>query len=251
MRILEVQELSYSLPDGTTLLQDISFSLEEGEILIISGRNGSGKSILLRLLNGLIRPSSGRVRIDAADVTTEPVKARESLGLVFQNSDAQIIGQTVYKDIAFSLRNLRLDRPRLEERVRKALTQADLIEHARQRPRTLSGGEKRRLAIAAVAVSTPKVIALDEPFANLDYPAVRSVLRLLLDLRSQGHSLIIVTHELEKVLAHADKLLLLDSGRVYDWGDPLQVLPKATSCGVRVPSRIDSETIEAMTWLND
>ncbi len=126
-----------------------------------------------------------------------------------------------------------------------------LTPHAHQRPRTLSGGEKRRLTIADVMAVSPGIIALDEPFSGLDYPGVLQVLHQLVQLNRSGHTVILVTHDLEKVLAHADTLILMDQGRIAAQGPVLETLPAAASCGVRMRRVPTAETIRDMTWLND
>ena len=236
--ILDVQELSYQFPNGFRALDSVSFSVQKGELLVISGKNGSGKTVMLRCLKGLYRPRQGNISLD-----------RESFGLVFQDAESQIVGQTVEKDIAFGLENLGLGKEEIAKRVRRAMETLDLLDHAQQRPRSLSGGEKRRLTIAGVLVMEPEIVALDEPFANLDYPGVIQVLEKIVMLKEQGHTIILVTHELDKVLAHADRLMLLDAGRIRAVGPCADVAHLAGECGVRIP--LERIPLEEMTWLKD
>ncbi|MCF7934240.1 MAG: energy-coupling factor ABC transporter ATP-binding protein [Spirochaetia bacterium] len=251
MSQLEVRDLSYRFPDGTHALQQVSFTVEEGSFTVIAGRNGSGKTILLRILNGLIKPTSGDVRIEGIDAAAHPYEARKKFGLVFQQADSQIVGQTVSRDIAFGLENTGVSKEVLKVRVQQMLEMTGLTPHAHQRPRTLSGGEKRRLTIADVMAVSPGIIALDEPFSGLDYPGVLQVLHQLVQLNRSGHTVILVTHDLEKVLAHADTLILMDQGRIAAQGPVLETLPAAASCGVRMRRVPTAETIRDMTWLND
>ncbi len=251
MSQLEISGLTFRFPDGTTALRDISLKIDEGEFVVITGKNGSGKTMLLRVLNGLMRPTSGSVVINGISVTENPFEARKQLGLVFQQSDNQIVGQTVMEDIAFGLENIGMNRDEVKIRVRKALELTNLEEHASQRPRTLSGGEKKRLAIAGVAAMSPAIIALDEPFSNLDYPGVLQVLRQLVDLHEQGHTILLVTHDLDKVLAHASRLVLMDQGSLIANGRPSETIGSASLCGVRTPAGTDEQAIRTMTWLND
>ena len=251
MSQLEISGLTFRFPDGTTALRDISLKIDEGEFVVITGKNGSGKTMLLRVLNGLMRPTSGSVVINGISVTENPFEARKQLGLVFQQSDNQIVGQTVMEDIAFGLENIGMNRDEVKIRVRKALELTNLEEHASQRPRTLSGGEKKRLAIAGVAAMSPAIIALDEPFSNLDYPGVLQVLRQLVDLQEQGHTILLVTHDLDKVLAHASRLVLMDQGSLIANGRPSETIGSASLCGVRTPAGTDEQAIRTMTWLND
>ncbi len=251
MSQLEVKGVSYRFPNGTIALQDISFMIDKGEFVVISGKNGSGKTVLLRVLNGLIKPTTGYISIKGVSVTDNPYEARRQLGLVFQQADSQIVGQTVSKDIAFGLENIGLSKDEVTLRVAQTLEITDLSKHAHQRPRTLSGGEKRRLTIAGVVAMAPNIIALDEPFTNLDYPGVLQVLKQLIQLKEMGHTIIVVTHDLEKVLAHASRLILMDNGSIVANGTPLEALPVAKDCGVRMTHEPTSDRIREMTWLRN
>ncbi len=246
MALLDVQDLSFQFPGGYRALDRISFSVGAGELLVISGKNGSGKTVLLRCLKGLYRPFSGSITMQGRPMES---RDRHAVGLVFQDAESQIVGQTVEKDIAFGLENLRLPAEEITRRTRDAMETLDLTSHARQRPRTLSGGEKRRLTIAGVLVMDPMILALDEPFANLDYPGVIQVLEKIVMLKEQGHTIILVTHELDKVLAHADRLMLMDAGRIRAVGPCDTVAPLAEECGVRIP--LGRIPLEEMTWLKD
>lgn len=250
MSLLEVRNISYQFPDGTYALRNVSFQVSEGEFVVIAGRNGSGKTALLRTLNGLYRPRSGEIIIHGMSVIQDPYRARKFVGLVFQSSDSQIVGQTVGRDIAFGLENLRIPKEEIKTRVRQALEIMDLEDHASQRSRTLSGGEKRRLTIAGVLAMDPLIIALDEPFTNLDYPGVLQVLRKLVQLKEAGHTIILVTHDLDKVLAYTDRLILLEKGSVAINDVPEKAIEAAEACGVRNPLRKHQE-ISEMTWLKD
>jgi len=236
LSFIEVEHVSYTFPDGTEAVKDVSFSLDEGTLTIVSGRNGSGKSVLMRMLNGLYRPKKGSIHISGISIAQHPAKGRKFIGLVFQDADSQIVGQTVERDIAFGLENLRQNREDAQRKIDELLPLLGLQEHRRQRPHTLSGGEKRLLTIAGILAMEPAAIALDEPFTNLDYPGVLQVLRTILDLKASGHTIIIVTHDLEKLLAHADKLILLDAGTAVAQGPPETILTPelAGRCGIRI-----------------
>jgi biotin transport system ATP-binding protein len=251
MSLIEASHISYTFPDGVNALRDVTFSVEENEFVVISGKNGSGKTLLLRIMNGLIKPSEGTVLVHGISAAEDPYEARKYLGLVFQQADHQIVGQTVGRDIAFGLENIGLSRDETAIRVRRTLELVGLEEHADQRPRTLSGGEKRRLTIAGTAAMQPLAIALDEPFTNLDYPGVLQVLQLLVQLHQSGHTIILVTHDLDKVLAHADRLILIDKGTIPANGRPEEVIDQAGLCGVRLPKNFKKQDIGTFTWLKD
>lgn len=251
MSLLDVRNVSYKFSNGTYALRNVSLKVSEGEFIVISGKNGSGKTVFFRNLNGLYKPSDGEIIINGISVKENPYKARRSVGLVFQDADSQIVGQTVYRDIAFGLENIRIQKHEMKGRIRKAIDTMALEEHLNQRARTLSGGEKRRLTIAGVIAMNPSIIALDEPFTNLDYPGVLKLLQILVSLKESGHTILIVTHDLEKVLAHADRLVLFDNGSIVADDKPEVAIHTAESCGVRVPKDKNGIfQIEGMTWLN-
>lgn len=250
--ILSVEHLSFGFSRERTILHDITFSIMAGEFVVVTGRNGSGKSLLLKCIKGVLKPESGTILVDGNDLSKDGAARNRSIGLVFQDADSQIVGQTVERDISFGLENLRIREPEFSQRMENVVKLLGLGPMLHQRPRTLSGGEKRRLAIAGVLVMRPKLIILDEPFANLDYPGVVQVLRTLVELHKQGHTIMVVSHEIEKILAHADKLILLDGGHVVASAPPEEVLPVLDEFGVRVPSfHGERLPVKEMTWLKE
>ncbi|MEL3906546.1 MAG: ABC transporter ATP-binding protein [Treponema sp.] len=191
-------------------LNDISFSVYEGDCIVLSGANGSGKTVLMTIIAGLEKPSSGSVILRKQEGDTR-------IGLVFQDADAQILGDTVEEDILFGIRNNRLPSALITEKLEAVLNLTGLTGKNRLPARTLSGGEKRRLAAAGVLMMDCDIIIFDEPFANLDFAGVTQVTALIERLLAQKKTLIIITHELEKILAAANRLMILHEGRlVYD-----------------------------------
>lgn len=235
MSLIEIHGLTHIFADGSTGISDINLSVEEGEFVAIAGANGSGKTTLCRHLNGLLKPTAGQVLIDGKSVATDLLRARKRVGMVFQNADTQIVGETVYADVAFGPENLGMTRTEIEERVVNALTTVDLQEFANRKPHLLSGGEKRRLAIAGILAMEPRLLVLDEPFSNLDYPGSLKLLEQLVILHEQGHSIVVVTHELEKIVAHIDRLVLMYKGRIVRDGFPEDLMMEVEKYGVRQP----------------
>ena len=176
MPIIDIDTLCFRYPDGTLGLDRISLGIEKGTLVVITGPNGSGKTTLLKHLNGLLRPQSGTVRIDGVTVARDLRRARRLVGMMFQDAASQIIGDTVGEDVAFGPENLRLDREDVDRRVEQALSRVGLANFAGRRPHLLSGGEKRRLAIAAILAMQPSIVVFDEPFTSLDYPGTRQIL---------------------------------------------------------------------------
>ena len=212
--LFRVENLSHTFRDGTEALKSISLSIKDGECLLIAGRNGSGKTLLARHLVGISKPTKGTVRFRGAALPDCTQALRRAVGFVFQDTDSQILGQTVAEDVAFGPSNLRLSPSEIRKRIEAALAETKLSGTEERRPESLSGGEKRRLAIAGVLAMRPDCLILDEPFANLDFESVRDIARICGDLKKSGITLIIVTHELEKIFTLADRLLILDKGLV-------------------------------------
>ncbi len=238
MNIIEISGLTHSYADGHIGLQQINLSIARGSFVVLAGANGAGKSTLLKHLNGLLKPLAGTVRLDGMPVEDDLLRARRMVGMVFQDADSQIVGETVYDDTAFGPENLNWPRAKITASVAAALDLVGLAAMAERSPHLLSGGEKRRLAIAGVLAMQPEVIVLDEPFANLDYDGVRQILAQIVALHAAGTTIIVCVHDLEKVLAHAERLIILQGGRIAADGPPHQVVLKAEAYGVRVPAAV-------------
>lgn len=233
--MIEILDLHHQYPDGTASLNGVSLTIPDGEFLVLCGPNGSGKTTLVRHLNGLLRPLSGSVRVDGGDVAANGREAARRVGMVFQDADSQILGDTVWEDVAFGPENMGCSPGEVHDRVIAAL-EALGIEHLGDRPcELLSGGEKRRVALAGVLAMRPPVIVFDEPFANLDYAGVRQTLESLVLLHRRGHTVIVTTHDVEKVAAHADRLVVLQHGRLVASGAPEAIAPRLTELGMRPP----------------
>ncbi|MFO7850449.1 MAG: ATP-binding cassette domain-containing protein [Spirochaetia bacterium] len=246
---IEVSELTHTFQDGTQALRGINFSLGRGEFILMVGPNGSGKTVFARHLNALYRPTSGEVIVAGVSTKKSPSLARRRVGLVFQDADSQIVGQTVRDDIAFGPQNLRLPKEEIEARVENSLDLLNLRPLADHRPHLLSGGEKRRLAIAGVLALRPEVLVLDEPFSNLDYGGVVSVLEHVVSLHKKGVALVLVSHDIEKACAHADRLVVFFRGRIVEDGAPSDIIHHLPTYGVRVPPAVP-QSPERSTWLS-
>jgi biotin transport system ATP-binding protein len=248
MGIIEIENLSHRFENGSLGLDCINLQIREGSFAVIAGPNGSGKTTLIRHLNGLLSPSAGSVQLAGGFVQHDLLRARRLVGMMFQDADSQIVGETVYEDVAFGPENLKLDRSQIHKRVKQALMAVGLTDLADQSPHLLSGGEKRRLAIAGILAMEPKVIAFDEPFASLDYPGVKQVLKQILALHQSGHTILVVTHDLEKVITHADRLIIMQKGKVVRDGRPAEILDGVQSFGVRAPCA-SLMGMEVPSWL--
>lgn len=249
MNIIEIEKLSHRFADGTMAIENIDMTIGVGSFVVVAGQNGSGKTTLLKHLNGLLVPDTGDVRIDSVSVKTDIRRARQIVGMVFQDPDSQIVGETVKDDVAFGPENLCLPRDEIEQRVMDALTAVGLKDLSERRPYLLSGGEKRRLAIAGILAMASKVLVFDEPFSNLDYPGIRQVLAQIDALHRAGHTILIATHELEKVLGRADRLIIMHKGKIMRDGPPGKVVSGIEMFGVREP-RGSTTGSETASWLS-
>ena len=198
----------------TTVLEGLSLRIEDGEFLVVAGANGSGKTTLVRQFNGLLEPASGTVRVDGIDVSENPVAARTSVGMVFQNPRDCFVAATVGADVAFGPENLGLDREEIDRRVGAALEAVGMADRRGARIDRLSGGQQARVAVAGALAMEPDHLVLDEPFTGLDHPARRSIRRRLGTLSAEGTSVIVVTHDLREVGDLADRIVVLSGGTV-------------------------------------
>jgi energy-coupling factor transport system ATP-binding protein len=231
MSLVQLEHVRYRYPDASAYaLDDIHLNISAGEYVLLAGASGSGKSTFCRLLDGLIPhfyvgSLDGSVLVEGVDTRARPVHewfAR--VGLVFQNPDAQLFNSTVAREIAFGLESLGLPRGEIRERIEWTL-QAVQIEPLRDRPpHSLSGGEQQLVAIAAMLALRPRVLVLDEPFANLDPAAIARVRALLRDIHEQGTTLVLAEHRLHATLQDATRLIVLDRGHVAKDGAPREVL---------------------------
>ena len=230
--ILETKKLSHIYSAGTPFergaLLDVDFTAYQGEYLGIIGHTGSGKSTLIQHLNGLLKPTSGQVLFQGTDIWSDPKTTRQTrfqVGLVFQYPEYQLFEETVYQDISFGPKNMGLDEAEVDRRVREAAHFVGLRdEQLEKSPFELSGGQKRRVAIAGVIAMEPKVLILDEPTAGLDPVGVESILGNIRDYhQSNNATIILVSHSMEEVARTVDRLVVVNDGRIPFQGPPREV----------------------------
>ena len=223
MAILEMEQVSYTYGAGSPFeqqaLQDVSFQTVPGELLGIIGHTGSGKSTLIRHLNGLLRPSAGQIRLDGQDIWERPKEIRSirfRVGMVFQYPEYQLFEETVEKDIAFGPRNMGLSGEEIARRVQDAAALVGLApELLEKSPFDLSGGEKRRAAIAGVMAMEPEILILDEPTAGLDPRGREQVFAMIREYRRQRDTtVLLVSHSMEDVARLADRVLVMEHGTI-------------------------------------
>lgn len=245
--ILEVKNLTYIYSAGTPFehkaLDDISFSVERGEFIGIIGHTGSGKSTLMQQLNGLLKPTSGTVLLDGQDIWSDKKLTRQArfrVGLVFQYPEYQLFEETVYKDIAFGPKNMGLSPEEVDRRVREAAGFVGLTEQQLEvSPFDLSGGQKRRVAIAGVIAMEPEVLILDEPTAGLDPVGRSEILGNIQSYRkAKNATIMMVSHSMEDVARLTDRLLVMNGSKLAMDAPPAQVFTHAeelTQMGLSIP----------------
>ena len=230
--IIQTEKLSHIYSAGTPFehgaLIDVDFTAYRGEYLGIIGHTGSGKSTLIQHLNGLLKPTSGRVLFEGKDIWESKERTHQTrfqVGLVFQYPEYQLFEETVYKDIAFGPRNMKLSEEEIDRRVREAAAFVGLSDAMlEQSPFELSGGQKRRVAIAGVIAMEPAVLILDEPTAGLDPVGVESILSNIHDYHvAKNATIIIVSHSMEEVARTVDRLVVVNDGRIPFAGTPREV----------------------------
>jgi biotin transport system ATP-binding protein len=245
---LEARGLVRTFPDGSRGLAGIDLSLQTPCFTVISGPNGCGKSLLARHFLGLEKPDAGQVLLDGRLLASCLVEARRRIALVFQEPEHQILGVTVREDVEFGPRAAGLPKERFTALAVAALAQSGLAGFDDRLATALSGGEKRRLAVASCLVAGPELVILDEPFNDLDWQGASELLAVLLHLRSAGTGILVLTHDLEKCLAHADRLVVMHGGRVVRDGSPAALWDELPGLGLRRPAG-NQDKLAEMTWL--
>ncbi|MCL2424905.1 MAG: energy-coupling factor transporter ATPase [Oscillospiraceae bacterium] len=237
MPIIKTENLTHTYSIGTPFervaVRDVNFSIEKGEYIGIIGATGSGKSTFLQHLNGLLKPTSGSVLFDNVDIHESKKHTRETrfkVGLVFQYPEYQLFESTVFEDIAFGPKNMGLPEDEIRERVHEAAGFVGLDDSFMEKsPFGLSGGEKRRAAIAGVIAMRPEVLILDEPTAGLDPQGQAEIIRNIRNYKeSQNATIILVTHNMEEIARNVDRIFVLSKGTVIMNGSPAEVFSEST-----------------------
>ncbi|MCH4006516.1 MAG: energy-coupling factor transporter ATPase [Eubacterium sp.] len=246
---IQVRNLSYiynaGMPDEQKALDNVSFEVYDGQIAAVIGHTGSGKSTLVQHLNGLLKPTEGTIIVGGTDITESGIAMREirqRVGLVFQYPEYQLFEETVSADVAFGPKNLGLSESEIKERVREALELVglDVDEIGERSPFELSGGQKRRVAIAGIIAMRPQVLILDEPTAGLDPGAHREIIRMIQKIHQREENIVIfVSHNMDDVAALSDKVLVMDRGQLMMSGTPAEIFrqrDRLGDAGLDIPS---------------
>ncbi|PIE43753.1 MAG: ABC transporter ATP-binding protein [Gammaproteobacteria bacterium] len=231
--ILEIANLSHHYGHPDSGIENINLTVANGEYLVLAGANGSGKTTLIRHMNGLLEPDSGEIRLHGKDIFNNLVHTRQSIGMVFQDADTQIVGETVFSEVAFGPENLRLCRAEIDDRVQRILKQFGLDRFSQRHPGALSGGEKRKLTIAGILVMDPEIIIFDEPFANLDYCTAENLAQLLRQLNQEGKTIIMASHDLDLIIGDAHRMMIMEKGKIAAIGSVQDLAPYLTHYGLK------------------
>jgi energy-coupling factor transport system ATP-binding protein len=227
--MIEAKDVSFTYPIGVEALKGVSLTIKDGEFVAVMGQNGAGKTTLVKQFNGLLKPSRGEVLVDGVSTRDVSVaKLARKVGFVFQNPDHQLFSETVEEEIAFALRNFGFDEATIDRRVTWALNLLDLTEYRKTSPFMLSGGERKRVALASVLAWDPSVVILDEPTIGQDHRQKENLRQFIVQLNGQGKTVVVVTHDVEFVAECNPRVVLMTDGKVIADGEAKRILTDTT-----------------------
>jgi energy-coupling factor transport system ATP-binding protein len=223
--MIEVDAVSFVYPNGVEALKNISLTVNDGEFVAIMGQNGAGKTTLVKQFNGLLKPKKGAVRVDGVETTKTSVAAMaRKVGFVFQNPDHQLFSETVEEEIAFALKNFGYEKEAIENRVSWALNLLGLTQYRKTSPFMLSGGERKRVALASVLAWDPEILILDEPTIGQDYRQKEKLRQFIIQMQTQRKTVVIVTHDVEFVAECNPRVVLMKEGQIVADGEGRDIL---------------------------
>jgi energy-coupling factor transport system ATP-binding protein len=226
--MIEIKDAYFTYPNGVEALKGIRLTVEEGEFVAIMGQNGAGKTTLVKHFNGLLKPTKGQVLVDGVDTTKVSVATlSRNVGFVFQNPDNQLFSETVEQEIAFALRNFKFSEEIIENRITWALNLLGLTQYRKTSPFLLSGGERKRVALASVLAWDPAMLILDEPTIGQDYEQKEKLRQFILQMKTQKKTVITVTHDVEFVAECNPRVLLMCEGKITADGEARTILTDA------------------------
>jgi len=223
--LISVHDVSFHYPDAPDILHNVSVEIKDGEFVAIMGENGAGKTTLVKMFNGLLKPTKGTVQIDDFETKERTVaQLSRDVGLIFQNPDSQLFAETVAQELGFSLKNFGFPEEVIQKRVSSYLHLLDLERYSTASPFVLSGGERKRVALAAILVWDPKHVIMDEPTIGQDYLQKERLRNFITQLVSQGKTVVIVTHDVEFVAECKPRVVLLSHGKIVGDGPATSIL---------------------------
>jgi len=223
--MIEVEDVYFAYPNGVEALKGVSLRIQDGEFVAVMGQNGAGKTTLVKHFNGLLKPTKGRVLVNGVDTTKVSVATlSRRAGFVFQNPDHQLFCETVESEISFALKNFGFDEKTIAERVNWALNLLDLTEYRGVSPFMLSGGERKRVALASVLAWDPEIVILDEPTIGQDHQQKDRLRQFIVQLNSQEKTVVVVTHDIEFIAECKPRVVLMAEGKILAEGPAIEVL---------------------------
>ena len=223
--MIEVKDLYFTYPTGLEALRGINFTIDDGEFLAIMGQNGAGKTTLVKHFNGLLKPTKGEVLVNGVNTRDVSVaKLARNVGFVFQNPDHQLFSETVEKEIAFALRNFGFKQAVIEKQVDWALNLLDVTQYRKTSPFMLSGGERKRVALASILAWDPQIIILDEPTIGQDHQQKEKLQQFILQLNAQKKTVVVVTHDVEFVAECNPRVVLMSQGKILAEGIAKEIM---------------------------
>jgi len=223
--MIEVKDVYFTYPSGVEALRGVSLTIKNGEFVAIMGQNGAGKTTLVKQFNGLLKPTRGEVLVDGVSTRDVSVaKLARTVGFVFQNPDHQLFSETVEEEIAFALRNFGFEEAATKKRVTWALNLLGLTQYRQTSPFMLSGGERKRVALASVLAWDPKVVILDEPTIGQDHQQKEKLRQFIVQMNAQGKTVVIVTHDVEFVAECNPRVMLMNDGKITADGEAKKIL---------------------------
>ncbi len=269
--LIKLENVTFSYGDGLetdSVLKEVSLEIKKGSFVAVLGHNGSGKSTLAKLLNGLLKPDSGRVLVSGMDTKNENLdkEIKRTVGMVFQNPDNQLVATVVEEDVAFGLENLGIPYDEMHKRVDEALQTVGMLDYKKTEPHNLSGGQKQRIAIAGILAMKPECVVLDEPTSMLDPAGRNDVINTIVSMcRDSGVTVVLITHFMQEALL-ADRVIVMNDGEISLDGSPNDVFSRVellNSIGLEVPAskelaykleksgiKIDNNTLSEEDYVN-
>jgi energy-coupling factor transport system ATP-binding protein len=245
--VIRISDLWFTYPNGVDALRGINFVVQKGEVVALIGENGAGKTTLAKHIIGLLKPTRGKVEVFGIDTrkTTVASLARK-VGFVFQNPDYQLFAETVWDEVAFALKNFNFNEEEIKKRVKETLERFDLLKYEKVSPLALSGGERKRVAIASVVCYDPEILILDEPTIGQDQLQKNKISELIKELANKGKTIIVITHDMDFIAEIEPRVILLSKGKILADGPARDIL---SNLSLLETAHLTPSQVGYLSWL--